>query len=106
MTNVVVEPKIHLIPIPDQDGDEGDSNLTITEDGEGASSVIPSIPVNYAVHGETPKLVSGWLSYSIIFCRSLLLEHLLIKIWILGLSSRHRVRSVPWEHSHIPIERC
>ncbi|XP_021963805.1 uncharacterized protein LOC110859227 [Folsomia candida] len=56
MTNVVVEPKIHIIPTPDPDGDELDSNLTIPEGGEGSSSVIPSIPVDFAVHEDTPKL--------------------------------------------------
>lgn len=58
MTNVVVEPKIHIIPTPDPDGDELDSNLTIPEGGEGSSSVIPSIPVDFAVHEDTPKLVN------------------------------------------------
>lgn len=53
-THVVVEPRIHFIPVPDPDCDELE-NLTIPEDGT-ESFVIPSIPVDYAEHGGTPKL--------------------------------------------------
>jgi hypothetical protein len=60
MMDVVVEPKIHIITIPDPE--DIDSNFTIQEQDDQDSGVIPSIPVGYAEHGGSPKLVNTFLN--------------------------------------------
>jgi len=52
-TDVVVEPKIHIVPIPDPDSDDLDSNLTIAENDAPIVGPIVSGPAQDAQDTET-----------------------------------------------------